>query len=331
MKKVVYGVGSALLMVVLGLAVFMLFLVVPEREMVVDTVAIASASATTQAGEETEPFVPESHARRNDDTSEEDTSPAEASSAASSFASSSASAERTADNTGAGTGTGRAERDDAGTGATAAQTGRGASDKAVTALSEDGGSSSTTAAAGEADTAADRPNAGNATRERQARQQETQEETQQEPQEREERRTAVVENPTPAPQPAGQTTQLDTGNYNSYLSVSVTDLGNGNYEAKTAPVGGGSFFNAAVTVTVRLTIDVISDVRTVNGIEGTPAGNGQYTHVLTEETRVTLYPDASGYATTGSYWSVDRNDRLTVTGLSVSLAGVSSVSGSVTR
>ncbi|MBR0091690.1 MAG: hypothetical protein IJP92_08325 [Lachnospiraceae bacterium] len=330
MKKVVYGVGSALLMVVLGLAVFMLFLVVPEREMVVDTVAIAAASATTQAGEETEPFVPESHARRNDDTSEEDTSPAEASSAASSFVSSSASAERTADNTGAGTGTGRAERDDAGTGATAAQTGRGATDSGVTALSEDGGTSATAAGA-EENTTADRPNAGNATRERTTRQQETQEETQQEPQEREERRTAVVENPTPAPQPAGQTTQLNTGNYNSYLSVSVTDLGNGNYEAQTAPVGGGSFFNAAVTVTVRLTIDVISDVRTVNGIEGNPTGDGRYTHTLTEETRVSLYPDDTGYASTGSYWSVDRNDRLTITGLRVSLAGVNSVSGSVTR
>lgn len=330
MKKVVYGVGSALLMVVLGLAVFMLFLVVPEREMVEDTVAIVAASATTQAAGD-ESRVPESHARRNDDTSAEDTSPAEASSSASSFVSSSASAERTSGNTGAGTGTGRAERDDAGTGATAAQTGRGATDSGVTALSEDGGTSATAAGAGGADTTAERPNAGNATRERSTRQQETQEETQQEPQEREERRTAVVENPTPAPQPAGQSTQLNTGNYNSYLSVSVTDLGNGNYEAQTAPVGGGSFFNAAVTVTVRLTIDVVSDVRTVNGIEGNPTSDGRYTHTLTEETRISMYPDEAGYASTSSYWSVDRNDRLTITGLRVSLAGVNSVSGSVTR
>ena len=111
----------------------------------------------------------------------------------------------------------------------------------------------------------------------------------------------------------------------------MTDLGNGNYEAKTAPVGGGSFSNAAVTVTVRLTIDVISDVRTVNGIEGNPTSDGLYTHTLTEETRISMYPDEAGYASTGSYWSVDRNDRLTITGLRVSLAGVNSVSGSVTR
>ena len=67
----------------------------------------------------------------------------------------------------------------------------------------------------------------------------------------------------PQQQTGGQTVQLGTGNYADYLSVSVADFGGGTYEARTAPVGGGTFSNVTVSVTVRLTIDVISDVRTV--------------------------------------------------------------------
>ncbi|MBR0090651.1 MAG: hypothetical protein IJP92_03020 [Lachnospiraceae bacterium] len=357
MKKVLYGVGSALLMVVLGLAVFMLFLVVPEREMLEeDTVVVAAASVKSDAADAESP--PETlpsavhndqHARRNEDGEQGTTSTAASTQTRSSGASSTGdSAEKSSDpattrqtdggadsRTGASD-SGETERDAAagsgtGTGASAADTGQSDGQSVTRHLTEDTGASASTQ---------ERPNETVATRERTTagtEQTEAGEDRQQEEQGgvREERTPTVVDNPTPAPepqqQPAGQTVQLGTGNYADYLSVSVADFGGGSYEARTAPVGGGTFSNAAVSVTVRLTINVISDVRTVNGIEGAPAGNGQYTHTLTEETRVTLYPDASGYATTGSYWSIDRNDRLTVTGLSVSLAGVSSVSGSVTR
>ena len=280
MRKLLLGIGSTLLMGVLGLAVFMLFLVVPERESVEDSVVLAQAAFS----EEEEAPPADNHARRNEDgTGEEEEE--DSSAEASSFATESStedSAETDAENANAGAGTGHTAEEEDDTDTAETQTGRGIAGSAASLLTENAETDTDTNAddavtalteeeedpalhdTGEERT---RPGEGVATRERTT--------TQEDPvyEEEEDDRAAqrtqtVIENPTPDPAPVTQqSVGLNTGNLNAYLSVSVTDFGNGSYEARTAPVQNVSFSGASVSVTVRLTIDVVSDVRTVNGIQ----------------------------------------------------------------
>ena len=341
MRKLLLGIGSAMLLGVLGLAVFMLFLVVPERESVGDSVVVAEASLP----EEEESYPADNHARRNEDGTEEEEEE-DSSAEASSFATESStedSAETDAENANAGAGTGRTAEEEDDTDTAETQTGRGIAGSAASLLTENAETDTDTNAddavtglteeeedpalhdTGEERT---RPGEGVATRDRSTTQEDSV--TEEEEDRPAQRTQTVIENPTPDPAPVTQqSVGLNTGNLNSYLSVSVTDFGNGSYEARTAPVQNVSFSGASVSVTVRLTIDVVSDVRTVNGIQGTPTSDGRYALSLYEETRITLYPDEAGYSSAGSYWSVDQNSRMTITSLRVSLAGINSAGGTV--